>query len=311
MEGFKPVIETNKTETEDKEKLAEARLEELLDNPDNEFLLSVPRHMEVIESAATAQEALQYAQNRIHAREAATFTLRTVEQHEDVEYSNLDYTGIRHTLEIINQYAVEIGKGGDAIVVVSSVEGAGEQSYICYKFAKEEETPRGRNPMEVELELHAEFYEALTQVEDLAIGVPTPYYYITMARQKLLAMEKLPAASVSDILRHKASLPAWFDSEAIDYVCNELIRAVNILHDQGLYHRDLHSGNIMVSTNPQPENVDKLGYIIDFGLSAKGVEGMDPYRKDTASGTFTYNDDYGKIESVRTQLKALIERRSL
>lgn len=287
---------------------AEEMLETLLENPDYRFLTIVQQNRVRIEEADTAREALAFARAQIAEREAQTFEIKTVEELEGVTYSELDYQGVRNTLRKIMEQSVEIGVGGDATVFVSSYEGGEGSSPICYKFSKEESTPRGRNPMEQELMMQVQFYEALATAEELTIGVPKPYYYSAMASQKLIAMERLPALSVNDVLRRKGSLPEWFDDSVIDTFCDDLIQALDLLHAQGLFHRDLHVGNIMVSTAPTYTPGQKLGYIIDFGLSAHGLEGMDPYRKESDVGVFTYADDYGRINTVRNELKALKQR---
>ena len=60
----------------------------------------------------------------------------------------------------------------------------------------------------------------------------------------------------------------------------------------------MHLGNIMITQSPEP--VEKTAYIIDFGLSTNARNSLTPYRSDRAGVDFTYNDDYGIMESLRT-----------
>jgi hypothetical protein len=64
----------------------------------------------------------------------------------------------------------------------------------------------------------------------------------------------------------------------------------------------------MVAQAQAKEDAPKLGYIIDFGVSAHGVEGMDPYRTEGGGEVFTFSEDYGRINHVRKQLKQLKAR---
>jgi len=51
-----------------------------------------------------------------------------------------------------------------------------------------------------------------------------------------------------------------------------------------------------------------MGYVIDFGLSGYAYADMEPYKKEIAGATFTYDQDYGRIESVRSDLKSFQDR---
>lgn len=116
-------------------------------------------------------------------------------------------------------------------------------------------------------------------------------------------MEKLPAKSIDDIRRGKGTLPEWVTERHIEQFTHDIIEALDHCHSQNLYHRDLHFGNIMFTQSPT--EVDKLGYIIDFGLSGFGQADMDPYKKETNTETFTYDNDYGRIDAVRDELLRL------
>jgi tRNA A-37 threonylcarbamoyl transferase component Bud32 len=154
------------------------------------------------------------------------------------------------------------------------------------------------------MKMQDEFYQ-VAQEHSGRIGVPMPFYAVEIASHKVLAMEKLNAASIDDILGGKALLPEWID---VDELYNELKSMVGSFHDKGLFHRDMHFGNIMISQSRDAQNAEKLGYIIDFGLSAHASEEMEPYRKESAGSTFTYNNDYVILEEARIQLNALRRR---
>ncbi len=285
------------------ERMAEKALDALLDDPDNAFLSTIPMNVRVIEAAETAVEALAIARARIEERDTRTFILRPVAEIEGVEALTLNYPGVRHTLREISERNISVGEGGDAFVVASKSETERGTSELCYKFARAQGTNRGRNSMDQELDLQRSFYQCLQAVPGLRVGIPEPLYYCEMGSKKMIAMERLTARSVDHLQHGLGSIPDWVTDEHIDTFCDELERSLDILHERGLYHRDLHLGNIMFTQSST--EVEKLGFIIDFGLSGFGQEGMDPYRKEQNGTSFTYDDDYGRIKTVRTELKRL------
>ncbi len=284
---------------------ADAELDALLSDKEYAFLTDHPKNRERIENAESAIEALDIALDLIAERLRRTFEFRPIKAVEGVEMDEVNLEGIRSILMRIKEEQELIGDGGDAYVVVSKNEINNYPPEICYKFAKQEKTPRGRNAMAQEAEIQGEFYAAARSMNDTRIGVPMPFYVTEMGNDKMIAMEKLPAKSVDDILRGKGYIPDWLD---IDAFCNELLVFIEVLHEKKLYHRDMHPGNIMIRQSDTPPDDGKWGYMIDFGLSGYGIEGMDPYRKQRAGETFTYSPDDAIINSIRHTLKAYRNR---
>lgn len=279
---------------------AEAELEAILEAEENAFLSAHPQNIQRIENAASAQEAVLIAKELINRRMEQTFQFKLLKEVEGVEAISASAQGVRKIIESIKANQEKIGEGGDAFVVVDKNEIKEFPPEICYKFAKEEQTPRGRNSMTGEAEIHGSFYRASTDLLNSKIGVPMPMYTTEMGKDKVLAMEKLPAKSVDDILRGMGRLPDWFEVEAF---CDQLQEFLSHMHQKGLYHRDMHIGNVMVSQVIDMPEDGKWGYVIDFGLSSHGMEGMDPYKKEIAGTRFTYADDNGIIGQVRLELK--------
>ncbi len=290
----------------DPEKKAANQLDMLLSDPEYTFL-HYTKNMEQIENAASEQEALKIANDLIEKRESATMIVKVYGENgdttENVESNSYMYKGLRRTLSELKQHAQEIGKGNDAVVVVATTEFVDGTYDVCYKFSKEPETPRGRNSMDVETELQNKFQNIVNDIPENSIGVPEAYYYTQIGNQKFIAMEKLQAKSIDNLRRGFGSMPTWVTERHIDQFIQDLINTIDICHQKGLYHRDMHLGNIMFTQSPT--ETDKLGYIIDFGLSGHGQEGLDPYRKETNTETFTYKDDYGRINKVKEELLRL------
>ncbi len=289
---------------------AEQELETLLARPENAFLTQVPANYEQIEAAESAISALAFAQRRIHERLESTLSVkRAVQGHVEAVRTNAETI-----VSVINEvlaHAEQIGEGADGRVVIDTRGEHGLNPEVCCKFALVETLKRGRNSMIEEIEMQSAFYEAAASYADIRIGVPEPYYEVDTGNIQMIAMEKLYARSVDDVLRGFGTLPTNFD---VDVFCDALRSFIDAMHTQGLYHRDLHYGNIMV-TQPSgsvSEGEERpLGYVIDFGLSGYAQESMEPYKKENAGIVFTYDDDYGRIESVRKDLKGLQSRMSL
>lgn len=298
---LKPVSE----KFENPEAQAERELELFLGDPENKFLLDIPKNRERIENATTAVEALQFAKQKSEERMKQTFHFEAVVHLEGVELLEGSFASMKEIIQRIQLGAREIGRGGDAYVVVDRNEIRELPPEICYKFAIAEKTPRGRNTHTEEAELQGKFYEVALHSK-AAVGIPTPFYALEMGDKKIIAMEKLHAASIDDILRGRGVLPDWFE---IDTFCEELKKLLDAFHDQDLYHRDMHLGNIMISQAQLRVDTPKMGYVIDFGLSHHSVGGIGAYHQEVAGDTFTYNDDYGIIASVKNELHKYRKRK--
>ena len=285
---------------------AEQELETLLARPENAFLTQVPANHEQIESAESAISALAFAQRRIHERLESTLSVkRAVQGHVEAVRTNAET--VVAVLNEVLAHAAQIGEGADGRVVIDTRGEHGLNPEVCCKFALVETQKRGRNSMIEEIEMQSAFYEAAASYADARIGVPEPYYEVDTGSTQMIAMEKLYARSVDDVLRGFGTLPDEFD---VDGFCDALRSFIDTMHAQNLYHRDLHYGNIMVTQGGAPDDAP-MGYVIDFGLSGYVHSGTDPYRKELAGTHFTYDDDYGRIESVRKDLKGLQSRMSL
>lgn len=285
------------------QKDAAAELDRLLELPENSFLTQIQRNQDEIFNTPTAVEALAVATQKIEQRLERTFKFQLMRPVEGVDQMTVNHIGIKEVIDNIKANQTLIGEGEDAFVVIDKNEIKEFPPEVCYKFSKKETTARGRNSTSQEADIHSRFYDVSLQLSTSKIGVPMPFYATEIAGDQMIAMEKLPAKSVDDILRSKGRLPEWLD---IDAFCEELTNFLKSLHEHNLFHRDMHTGNIMISQSLEPS--DKWGYVIDFGLSGSGIDGMEPYRKEEAGKIFTYNDDCAIIKSVKIELNRLRDR---
>lgn len=295
----------NNTREEITEDDAEEQLQALLDDPENSFLSEVKENREIIENSERATDALAFAKSRIIERLSKTTHLQSFEYIEGVSLKEVDLLGLKRTVDSILKNKIEIGRGGDAFVVIDKNEVRELPPEVCYKFALTEKTPRGRNDMFYEAELQGLFYDAALEKTESIIGVPIPFYCVEIGHTKMIAMEKLNARSLDDIRRGKGFIPEWLD---VDKFCEELSAMLKHFHKKELYHRDMHIGNVMISQKLQLDDGDKEGYIIDFGLS--GISSMEEfaYVKQVAGTNFTYTEDYGILEQARLLLNELKSR---
>jgi len=286
------------------EREAEGVLENLLEREENRFLTEIEQNRKALDGFASAVEALAFALSRIEERQRRTFRFAFTNEIPGVKIEGVSFDGLKRNIDTVLEHAEEIGRGGDGFVVIDKSEVRGLPPEICYKFTIQEATPRGRNSIEVETELQEKFYRAAGRLPNSKIGVPAPFYAVEIGINKVIAMEKLHARSVDDILHGAGSLPEGFD---VDIFCDELAAFLDHVHQQGLYHRDMHFGNIMITQRKDLVSQGFWGYVIDFGLSVEDQTGLEPYKKQVAGDTFTYSRDHDIIISLRQSLKKTLK----
>lgn len=136
---------------------------------------------------------------------------------------------------------------------------------VCYKvFFAPHIQPMGTNDIAAEADLQKDVF-ALGDMH--GVRVPEVNYFIKHGTVRAIAMERLNAVSIKDVLEGEAALPPAFD---IEVFFDSLKRYIDFLHDKGFYHRDLHGGNVMIDCETGRP------YVIDFGHATKyiGEEGV-------------------------------------
>ncbi|MCD4762364.1 serine/threonine-protein kinase [bacterium] len=147
-----------------------------------------------------------------------------------------------------------IGSGKTAIVMIMS-----DSPEYCFKIINN--VREYKDNLNVKEE--SEFLNSLANLEVDGVRSPKPYYYRMDEDSHILVMETLDAVSIEDILKDENSklIPDNFN---FDVFFEKLENYISELHRQGIHHRDLHSGNVMIEKstgNPM---------VIDFGKSTKG-----------------------------------------
>ena len=216
--------------------------------------------------------------------------------------------GVLDAIEDVQRNPQELGRGNDAFVITDD-----HNTHVCYKIAIIPDVVRGRNTITDETFLQEKFYELAQLNKGTRISVPMPQYCVQTIDTEILIMEKLHAATIDQLLGREKQLPEWFTYSHVDTLTDGLKKFLDEAHKKGLYHRDLHLSNFMISLDL--EEGEYLGFVIDFGLSKYFGRQIDeemtnPYvAQYTPELRFTYNKDYGILITLKDLLYGLIERR--
>jgi len=141
------------------------------------------------------------------------------------------------------------------------------------------------------------------QISD-EVGVPKPIYTYedfytdkngNLAKVDIIAMKELNAVSVEDVLRGLEEIPENFKAE--DF-WKKIRGFVAEMHEKGIYHRDLHGGNVMIGKS------DGKPYVIDFGTAVYATEYdayTPPIRRNVVRAGSFIRDDAG-IDRIEKEL---------
>ena len=156
---------------------------------------------------------------------------------------------------------VKIGEGKNAEVFFSS---KGAKQDLCIKQLRQVSERPHYQSIDWEMKLQDEAHK-------LEVKVPQPILaLITEDDQSFMVMETIKGKSLQDIAGQALNPPASYKHNEF---WGKLEGMLARLHDNRIYHRDLHLGNIMVDfQSGEP-------VLIDFGWSAYVPGGDDPYRE--------------------------------
>lgn len=176
--------------------------------------------------------------------------------------------------------AEKIGEGKNA-EVFGLAEGAFEK--MCVKRLRKG-VPKTNGPKE-----EFQFQEKVDRA-----GVRTPLAIMwlrdTLTREEYIIMEKIKGSSLAEIFSGAAYTPENFD---LDTFIKELDNQVHKMNNAGIFHRDLHEGNIMIDENGDP-------VIIDFGQAFE-------WSGDKENVEVIYFEENPVLYDTRTK-KAMISR---
>jgi len=169
--------------------------------------------------------------------------------------------------------AVPIGEGGNAIIYASE-----EPSFskVCLKKVKQKQQIICNDINE----------ENDYQIKARKAGVRTPLSLISLKTDQgdFMVMERIVGNSVKEILKKEMLMPEKFDYKIF---CESLDLQISKMHFAGIFHRDLHDGNVMIDEEGLP-------VVIDFGTATEG-SGSDYTYSESVS---MYNEKKGRYEFV-------------
>ena len=174
------------------------------------------------------------------------------------------------TIKELNEGEHEVVGTGKAGKVIASFR----KPDVCYKVLfNASHQPPGTNDISLESDLQT---SAADLGEYAGVRVPKVLYFVTNEHNDAIAMERLNAVSLKDIFERGAVLPKSFNESKF---FDALKRYINHLNDAGIYHRDLHSGNVLV------DKMTGMPYVIDFGHATRSIGEDGVYRTNIVTPT--------------------------
>lgn len=185
---------------------------------------------------------------------------RHTEQKQEEIYATLAKIG-----EAAERADLHVGEGKTAEVFRDAYE-----PDVCYKSVKDFVEYGAWNSIGKE----AQFLEELESFEVQGVRTPRLKSVIDLPTVKALSMEYLDAKNVKVLVEKELPLPENFD---VDIFFKRVYAYVEAMHARGIYHRDLHAGNILIGRDGTP-------YIVDFGRSVKSITEEDAYAQYDRAG---------------------------
>ncbi len=221
--------------------------------------------------------------------ENRNFHIKTIEKIIDTKETYELGECIRENLET---KFVSIGEGGNADVYVA--EGTPFEK-ICFKKLKEK-------PQIIYNDMDKE-HEYQMKVRKLGVNTPLTLISLKTEEGEYLVMERINGYSVRDISKNNELLPKKFNYRTF---CKSLDDQIAKMHNGGIYHRDLHEGNVMIDS-------EGLSVIIDFGTATEGTGSDFTYEESVSmynekAGNYTlvngyFKDDLKMVKNIKAELK--------
>ena len=190
--------------------------------------------------------------------------------------------------------ATPIGEGGNAVVYAAL---GTNFDRICLKKIKEKP-----QIMYNDIDKEHQF-----QIMARNAGVRTPFSIMSIKTDdgEYLIMEKIEGSSIEEIIQKPELLSEKFNFKTF---CDSLEDQIAKMHKAGIYHRDLHSRNVMIDKEGLP-------VIIDFGTATEGTGSDFTYEEsismyDEKKGRYNFvngyfKDDLEMVKNIKSSVKNL------
>jgi serine/threonine protein kinase len=196
-------------------------------------------------------------------------------KYPEVSTENNEHEIVSKYIEDLEANGIQIGEGRTAKILVIR-----EGSKTCLKVISEKEI--SCNSVEEEMR----FSDLLSSK---GFKVPRPVCAINSDKNDYFFMEAIQGFSLRDLIEKDliSELPQNFDFKKFFASLRLMIEG---MHDEKIYHRDLHDGNVMIDKEGEPVVID-FGDAIELKLSSE-----DPYRQvDVKNEATIYTDDIVNI----------------
>jgi len=214
-----------------------------------------------------------------------------IKLYQKIEQSDLE--NIKRSIEKISKEQNFLGEGKAGRVYTF------QEASFCIKEIINSSLEFSFNNIESEMDIQA-------QVIKHGVRVPLPILILQTSEGKnFLVMERIFGFSIQDIEKGKANFPVGFDVELFFKEVKDMIAK---MHENNLYHRDLHSGNIMI--NIKDGKIKPV--IIDFGSSSYSFGEDDPYKEKNfprIGYTRRFPEDYSEIKKTKDNCVLLLTKK--
>lgn len=211
---------------------------------------------------------------------------------EGLRHAVTDPEAIARTIETIRhiegRYDLFVGEGK-----IGHVFADPEMAGLCHKFIHDFSRYADWNSIDHE----ASYLEKLEGVSFEGARAPILSGAIDTPDLKVISMELLDAPSVDQVLMQRKALPEGFDLETF---LRRLSGYIELMHKHHVYHRDMHSGNVLIGRDSTP-------YIIDFGRSVISISSDAAYEVYDRIGNraAVLKSDEERVADLRIQLSGL------
>lgn len=221
-------------------------------------------------------------------QELRLFKSRYVEKNSDKEIIGPIEDEILAKIEEIKKENCVIGEGKTAKVFICE-----RDPWSCYKIITKPYYPRLRVDQEMKF---------MDDLMSLGVRIPKPLFCIIHENIEIIAMKRVSGNTVRDIIDMDLGLPPQFD---LNVFLKELEDFLRIMHNNRIYHRDLHEGNVMIDEEGKP-------WIIDFGDATRSFSDEEAYTSQYLNPntkkmeTIRYTSDESNLIRIRSSLRNYI-----
>lgn len=186
---------------------------------------------------------------------------------------------------ILNQAGVLLGTGNTAKVFFHP-----RWEGFCTKIL----TDTSSSNFSLSLPDEAKIMSDLDFLQVSGARIPKTYSYYQNGNIQFYVMERIVGITIEDLIREHKRPGANFNVEKFFNAVDDFVSA---MHEQKIYHRDLHKGNIMIDTKTGEPR------IIDFGAAKKVIFGLeDPYIDTSATDSIHWTKDEDNVNRAKAQL---------